>query len=119
MLCTTYNIVIDVGQDMGIYTPYDRLDMWITISSCVEHSPLDILLSSHKLVTKGNKLDFCSNHIYGKQVKSIYYIGSSRKTVPLELMHSNLCTIPTKSLVDSLHFIAFIDDYSKKSCLYY
>ena len=51
MLCTTYNIVIDVGQDMGIYTPYDRLDMWITISSCVEHSPLDILLSFMRLIT--------------------------------------------------------------------
>ena len=46
---------------------------------------LDILLSSHKLVTKGNKLEFCNDCIYGKQVKGSHYIGSSRKIAPPEV----------------------------------
>ena len=70
---------------------------------------LDILLSSQKLVTKGNMLDFCNDCLYGKQVKSSYSSSSSRKTTPLELVHFDLCMMCTKSLQGSFHFVTFID----------
>ena len=79
---------------------------------------LDILFSSQKLVTIGNNLEFCNDCLYFKQVKSSYRIGSSRKTTPLGLIHFDLCTTPNKFLGDSLHFITFIDDYSRKYWAY-
>ena len=64
---------------------------------------LDILLSSQKLVPRGNKIEFCNDCLYGKQVKSFYNTSSSKKTTPLELMHYDLSTMPTKSLEGSLY----------------
>ena len=76
---------------------------------------LDILLSSHKLGTKINKLKFCNDCTNVKQVKSSYCTCSLSKIPPLTLcfMYNS-----TKSSRGSLNFITFIDDYSKKCWVY-
>ena len=94
------------------------LELWHKRLGHMSQKGLDILLSSQKLVTEGNKLDFCNDYRYGKQVKSSYSTGSSRKTTPLELIHSDFCTMPTISLESSLHFVTFIDDYSRMCSAY-
>ena len=79
---------------------------------------LDILSSSHQLVVKGTKLDICNDCIYGKQIKSSYYSSRSNELTPFELMHSDVCSMPTKPLGGSLHLITFIDDCSRNCWLY-
>ena len=81
------------------------VELWHKILGHMSQKGLDILLSSQKSVTKGNKLDFCSDCLYGKQVKSSYNTDSSKQTTPFEHIHFDFCIMPTKSLEGSLHLV--------------
>ncbi|MCO5552668.1 hypothetical protein L7F22_006184 [Adiantum nelumboides] len=58
---------------------------------------LDVLFSLEKFDVKGHGLDFCNDCIYGKQVKFSYSFGVTRKLHVLDLIHSDVCTMPVNS----------------------
>ena len=60
------------------------------------------LCNPNKLNAKGTKLDFCNECQYGKQVKSSYFYGVSRKSNVLDLVYSNVRSTPTKSMGGAL-----------------
>ena len=72
------------------------------------------LCNLNKLDAKGTKLDFCDECQYGKQVKRFYYSGVSRKSSVLDLVHSDVCSMPTKSMGGAHYFVSFVDDHSRK-----
>ena len=38
----------------------------------------------------------------------------SRKSCVLDLVHSDVCSMPTKSMGGAMYFISFVDDFSRK-----
>lgn len=62
-----------------------------------------------------NFLDFdVREHcLYGKQTQSPHKRGSTHKSEPLLLVHSDVCgPMPTMCLGGASYFVTFIDDYS-------
>jgi hypothetical protein len=69
------------------------------------------LQSTHEGICKGCAL--------GKNIKKPFPSNNNRSKDILDLIHSNFCIpMPVKSLGVSLHYVIFIDDYSRKTWLY-
>ena len=61
----------------------------------------------------------CEHCLYGKQTQSPHKRGSSRKSEPLALVHSDVCgPMPTLSMGGAAYFVTFIDDFSRKTWVY-
>ena len=55
----------------------------------------------------------------GRQTLSPYKGSSSRKSLPLQLMHSDVCSpMLVQSMGGSIYFVPFIDDFSRKVWVY-
>jgi hypothetical protein len=63
----------------------------------------------------GLELYVCENFIYGKQSRVRFPSGATRENGILELVHSDVFVpIIVPSLVGSLYYVSFIDDFSKE-----
>ena len=71
------------------------------------------------LIEQPNKL--CEGCILGKHHRESSLVGKSyRSRAPLEIVHSYLCGyMQTPSIGNNLYFITFIDDYSRKTWVYF
>jgi hypothetical protein len=68
----------------------------------------------------GLEVDFCEHCIYGKQSRVRFPSGATRENGILELVHSDVfgpVTVP--SLGGSLYYVSFIDDFSRKTWIYF
>ena len=66
------------------------------------------------------EFDFCEHYIYGKQIQVRFPSGTTRENGILELVHSDVfdpVTMP--SLGGSLYYVSFIDDFSRKTWIYF
>ena len=73
--------------------------------------PMEISLTEVKNV----QLEKCTACLAGKQNKTSFRSRPPmRKKMPLELMHTDVCYVDTKSHAGSQYFVTFIDDYSRK-----
>ena len=63
----------------------------------------------------------CEGCILGKQHRESFPSGKSiRAKLPLEIIHSDLCgTMQAPSLAGSLYFLTFIDDFTRKTWIYF
>ena len=62
----------------------------------------------------------CKGCALGKNVKKPYSSSSRRSKGILDLIHSNLCGLMTApSLGGCLYYVIFIDDYSRKTWIYF
>jgi hypothetical protein len=69
------------------------------------------LQSTHEGICKGCAL--------GKNVKKPFSSSNNKSKEILDLIHSYVCSpMPVKYLGGSLYYVIFIDDYSRKTCLY-
>ena len=59
--------------------------------------------------------------IFGKQHREIFPVGKSyRARTPLEIVHSDICgPMQTSSIGGCNYFLTFIDDYSRKTWVYF
>ena len=76
------------------------------------------VLSHFGYVPSFNFFDFsiCEHCLYGKQTQSPHKRGSSRKSEPLALVHSDVCgPMPMLSIGGAAYFVTFIDDFSRKT----
>jgi hypothetical protein len=68
----------------------------------------------------GLEVDFCEHYIYGKQSRVRFPFGATRENGILELMHSDLFgPVIVPSLGGSLYYVSFIDDFSRKTWIYF
>jgi hypothetical protein len=66
------------------------------------------------------EVDFCEHCIYGKQNHVRFPSGATREKGILELIHSDVFgPVPVPSLGGSLYYVSFIDDFSRKTWLYF
>jgi hypothetical protein len=66
------------------------------------------------------EVDFCEHCIYGKQNQVRFPSRATREKGILELVHSDVfgpVTVP--SLGGSLYYVSFIDDFSRKTWIYF
>lgn len=63
----------------------------------------------------GNKCEIC---VKGKLTRASFEASDNRATSVLELVHSDVAFMPTRSFGGAKYFVTFIDDYSRKVFLY-
>lgn len=102
------------GKFLAVAEISSHLELWHKRLSHISQKGIDVLSSLKRVDVKGTKLDFCNDCVYGKQKKSSYYSGVSRKANPLDLVHSDVSTMPVKSYGGALYFVTFIDDCTRK-----
>jgi hypothetical protein len=68
-----------------------------------------------------SEFGLCEGCILGKHYKLPFVKGQSlRATQLLELVHTDLCgPMDTSSLVGSMYFLLFIDDFSRMNWVYF
>ena len=72
-------------------------------------------------LTPQQKLIFCSSCLHGKQQRLKFPVGQNRKSSEiLELVHSDVCgPMQTLSHGKMKYFVTFIDDFSRKTTIYF
>jgi hypothetical protein len=63
----------------------------------------------------------CEGCIFGKKHRESFPVGKSyRAKDPLEIVHSDICgPMKTTSIGGSTYFLTFIDDFSRKTWIYF
>ena len=77
------------------------------------------MVKGFPLIEKSDNL--CEGCILGKQYRESFPAGKSiRKKAPLEIVHSDLCgPMETPSFCGSHYILTFIDDYTRKTWVYF
>lgn len=71
-------------------------------------------------VSAASDLSFCEGCVEGKMARQPFYpVGDIRSKRPLELVHSDVCTMDIESIGGSKYFVTFIDDYSRCCAVYF
>jgi hypothetical protein len=66
------------------------------------------------------EVNFCEHCIYGKQSRVRFPSGVTRENGILELVHSDVFgPVSVPSLGGSLYYVSFIDDFSRKTWIYF
>ena len=64
---------------------------------------------------KNVQLEKCTDCLAGKPNRTSFRSRPpSRRMTPLELVHTDVCNVDTKSHAGSQYFVTFIDDHSRK-----
>ena len=100
----------------------DLYEIWHKRMAHLHHGDLRVL---KEMVT--GVLDFSSEHhelckgcILGKYTKTAFSSNDSRAAGILDLIHSDVCGLMSStSLTGSLYYVVFIDDLSRKSCIFF
>ena len=63
----------------------------------------------------------CEGCVFGKQHRETFPVENSyRACTPLEIMHSDICgTMHTSSIDGCNYFVTFIDDFTRKTWVYF
>ena len=68
---------------------------------------------------KNLQLDKCANCLVGKQNRTSFRLRPPmRRKAQVELVHTNVCSVDTKSHSGGQYFVTFIDDHSRKLWAY-
>ena len=97
------------GKFIALAEVHSHMELWHKRLGHMSQKGLTRLCNIKKVDSKGTKLDFCNECQYGKQVKHSFY---TRKSCVLDLVHSDVCSMPTKTI--GVLCIAFVDDFSRK-----
>ena len=66
------------------------------------------------------EVDFCEHFIYGKKNRVRFLFGLTRENGILELVHSDVFgPVSVPSLGGSMYYVSFIDDFSRKTWIYF
>jgi hypothetical protein len=67
-----------------------------------------------------NHNSICKGCVLGKNIKKSFPVSNNRAKVILELIHSYVCgPMSTPSLNGHVYYVIFIDDFSRKSWIYF
>jgi hypothetical protein len=100
----------------------DLCELWHKRMAHLHHGALRLL---REMVT--GVPYFCSDHhelckgcSLGKYTKTIFPSSDNRSARILDLIHSYLCApMSSTSLTSFLYYVVFIDDFSRKSCIFF
>jgi hypothetical protein len=100
----------------------DLYEIWHKRMAHLHHGDFRVL---KEMVT--GVLDFSSEHheickgcTLGKYTKTSFPSSDSKEAGILDLIHSDVCgPMSSSSLIGSLYYVVFIDDLSRKSCIFF
>jgi hypothetical protein len=77
------------------------------------------MVKGFPLIEKPERI--CEGCIFGKQHRESFPVGKSyREKDPLEIVHSDICgPMQTPSIGGNTYFLTFIDDFSRKTWIYF
>ena len=77
------------------------------------------MVKGFPLIEKPERI--CEGCIFGKKHRESFLVGNSyREKAPLEIVHSDICVrMQTLSKGGNTYFITFIDDFSRKTWIYF
>ena len=91
-------------------------DLWHKRLGHMSEKGLQRLVNQQLLPdVKGVSLKTCTHCLVGKQHRVAFHkLPPSRKSSPLELIHTDVCHMGDRSVGSALYFVTFIDDFSRK-----
>jgi len=117
-------VIVAVTQEAFQRVPKDETWLWHLRFGHFNFGGLNLL--SRKGMVRGLPLtekpdNLCEGCILGKQQRESFPSGKSiRAKAPLEIVHSDLCgPMQNPSLAGNQYFLTFIDDFAKKSWVYF
>jgi hypothetical protein len=130
---TELSSTIVIGIKGGLYKVpgYIQALVHSTVSSCelwhrrFGHLHFKALLGLQKMVSgmptfQFNHNNICKGCMLGKSIKKSFPVSNKREKVILELIHSDVCgPMSTPSLNGHVYYVIFIDDFSRKSWIYF
>jgi hypothetical protein len=77
------------------------------------------MVKGFPLIEKPKRI--CESHIFGKRHRESFPVGKSyREKDPLKIVHSYIFgPMQTQSIGGNTYFLIFIDDLSRKKCIYF
>jgi len=102
------------SRDMG--------ELWHRRMGHIHHGALKLFRETVTRVPEVSteRDDVCRGCVLGKFAKETFPRSDRRATHVLELIHSNICgPLSTKSLRGYKYFVIFIDDYCRKTSIYF
>ena len=112
--------VSNVKNNVIFVTEQPSVSLWHCRLGHMSHNGMRVL-SCFGYVPGFYFSDFaiCEHCLYGKQTQSPHKRGSTPKSEPLVLVHSDVCgPMPTLSMGGASYFVTFIDDFSRKVWAY-
>jgi hypothetical protein len=105
-----------VKGDVNVVENETSTELWHKRLGHMSEKGLQVLAKKQLLPNiKGTSLMPCTHCLVGKQRKVSFHKSSqSRKTNILDLVHTDVCTMNTKTLGGALYYVTFIDDHSRK-----
>lgn len=71
-------------------------------------------------ISFSREIDRCVHCIIGKAHREPFPLRTTKTNALLELIHSDVCgPILVQSISGSLYFLTFIDDFSRKACVFF
>eukprot|EP00253_Pinus_taeda_P006913 PITA_06913 len=117
-------VIAAVTQEAFQSVPKDENWLWHLRFGHLNVGGLNLL--SRKGMVRGLPLIEKPNNLFegcilGKQHRENFPSGKSiRAKAPLEIVHSNVCgPMQTPSLAGSQYFLTFINDFTRKNCVYF
>ena len=108
--------VFNVMNNVICVTKQPSFSLWHHWLGHMSQSGMEIL--SHFGYVSGFNFSYfsiCEHCLYGKQTLSPNKGSSSRKSEPLQLVHSDVCgPMPVMSMGGAMYFGTFIDEFSQK-----
>ena len=90
-------------------------NLWYMRFGHLSEKGLGILAKKQSLPMKDIYLNTCTHCFIGKHARVAFHSsGPYRRPNVLNLVHTDVCTIDTKSLGSASYFVTFIDDHSQK-----
>jgi hypothetical protein len=105
-----------VKGDVNVVENETSTELWHKRFGHMSEKGLQVLAKKQLLPNiKGTSLMPCTHCLVGKQRRvSFHKSPQSRKTNILDLVHTDVCTMNTKTLGGALYYVTFIDDHSRK-----
>jgi hypothetical protein len=100
----------------------DLYELWHRRMAHLHHGALRVL---REMVTgvpdfSSEHHELCKGCALGKYTKTVFSSSDSRAAGILDLIHSNVCGLMSSaSLTGSLYYVVFIDDFSRKSWIFF
>ena len=92
------------------------IELWYRRIGHISEKGLQTLAKKQLLPNlQGILLKTCDHCLFGKEHKVAFHTNPpSRKLNVIDLIHTNVCTIQTRTVGLALYFVTFIDDHSRK-----
>ncbi|KAI4297117.1 hypothetical protein L6164_037021 [Bauhinia variegata] len=89
-------------------------ELWHMRLGHMSEKGLKTLARQKLLPIGGNPLKPCTHCLIGKQHRVSFISSPHRRSHALDLVHTDVCTMDSRTLGGCLYFVTFIDDYSRK-----